>query len=223
MSQVVDFQVSWLNPSVITGPSTAVQYFPRPSGSLFSATPLSASRNFPSNSGFLTPSATSAAGQLAVPSHNRLNGQLFTVVATGVVTSGGNAASETVEIALYANTSSNLNAPSYMKIATTGAVALNPTFDGVANSWYLKAELEGDSLSGIVGGVQTAVYSGSLVNGTPKATIALSSINFDAATAGVGGPGNGVAPPFGLVVGVQFSQSSSGNTAYLYQFQIIQF
>jgi hypothetical protein len=127
----------------------------------------------------------------------------------GNVVSGSGAASETVECALYAQTSATLTSPSYTKIATTGAVNLNPTVDGVTNDFNLKVNLFGTTGSGIVGGNYIAIYSGVLKNTPPTVLTAnLSSINF------------GSAAPFGLVVGVTFNTSNAGNSANLYQFSI---
>lgn len=204
---IADFQVNGLAPSTVGGSSTAFQYFPRLLGSGF-------------NTISVAPSPTSAVGQLAVPGDNKLNGQQFQVLASGNVVSGSGAASETVEIALFAQTSSNLASPIYTKLCTTGAVQLNPTVDGVVNNWALEADLIGDTGSGIVGGIQYAIYSGVLENGTPKAlTNNLSGISFGAAVSATNAaPTANV--PFGLVVGVQFNQSNANNKANLYQFQI---
>jgi hypothetical protein len=193
---VVDFGVNGQFPSVIGGTGTTVKYFPRLLGSSIGVQSVA-------------PSATSNAGQLAVEGTNRLNGQLFYVYATGSVVSGSGAASEGVEIALYAQTAAPGASPSYTKIATTANVALNPTVDGVANSFSLSAQLYGDSASGILGGFYLAQYSGVVKNSSPKALEAnLSSINF------------ATEPPFGLVVGVTFNVSNAGNSASLYQFRI---
>lgn len=204
---IADFQVNGSAPSTVGGSSTSVQYFPRLLGLGF-------------NTISTAPSSSSAVGQLAVPGDNRLNGQQFSVLASGNVVSGSGAPSETVEIALYAQTSAILSSPSYTKIATTGAVQLNPTLDGVVNPWFIEADLQGDTASGIVQGIQYAMYSGTLENSTPKALTAnLSGISFGAAATAVNAaPTTNV--PFGLVVGVTFNQSNSGNKATLYQFQI---
>jgi hypothetical protein len=191
-----DFQVNGLNPSVVSASSSSVQYFPRLLGSSIGVQSVA-------------PSATSSVGQLAVPGSSRLNAQVFSVIAAGTIVSGSGAPSETVEIAMYAQTAAVGAAPSYTKIATTGAVNLNPTTDGVVNNFYLDVQMLGDSASGIVGGSYKAVYSGAQKNTPPTVLTAnLSAINF------------ATEPPFGLVVGVTFGSANSGNIAKLYQFQL---
>src|SRR5208282_271391 len=129
-----DFQVNGLNPSVVSASSSSVQYFPRLLGSSIGVQSVA-------------PSATSSVGQLAVPGSSRLNAQVLNVIAAGTVVGGSGAPSETVEIALYAQTAAVGASPSYTKIATTGAVNLTPTVDGVVNNFYLDVQLLGDTAS----------------------------------------------------------------------------
>jgi hypothetical protein len=189
-----DFQVNGLNPSVVSAASSSVQYFPRLLGTSIGVQSVA-------------PSATSALGQLAVPGSSRLNAQQFSVVAAGTVVSGSGAPSETFTVRLYANTGT-ITSPSYTALTANTAVNLNPTVDGVANNWWLKVDLLGDSASGIVGGTQQFVYSGVVEQATAALTNNLSAINF------------ATEPPFGLVVGVTFNSANSGNIAKLYQFQL---
>jgi hypothetical protein len=189
-----DFQVNGLNPSVVSASSSAIQYFPRLLGTSIGVQSVA-------------PSATSALGQLAVPGSSRLNAQKFSVVAAGTLTSGSGAPSETATIVIRANTGT-ITSPSYTTIATSGAIALNPTVDGVVNNFWISLDLLGDSASGIVGGTQQCVYSGVVEQTTAALTANLSGINF------------ATEPPFGLVVGVTFNSANSGNIAKLYQFQL---
>jgi hypothetical protein len=171
-----------------------------------------------------SPSSKNATGQLAVPGHNRLNAQVFTIIAAGEVVGGSGAPSEVVEIAMYAQTSSQPSAPSYTKIATTGAVNLNATVDNVYQLWSFNVTLLGSNDSGIVQGYQTVMFDGIIEKSNAPLTNSLSGISFDANNAATlnstGGPGTNVAPPFGLVMGVTFGSASAANTAYLYQFQL---
>lgn len=156
------------------------------------------------------PSETSAAGQLAVPGSNSLNGRWFTVMAGGTFGSDTGDPSATVQIGLYANTNTVIGsgniAPTYTLLGSTGASTPSPL--GIVNSWALKFDFFGDSNSGLVIGAYKAIVAGSLANGTPAATVALSGINL----------GNPL--PFGLIVGVTFGTSDATNTASLMQFQI---
>jgi hypothetical protein len=226
MDVLSDFQVNSLNPSVVNGNTTNWQYFTRPQASLLPGTVLSAASlpiffGIPSAA---TPSAANATGQLAVPGRNKLNAQVFNVIAAGEVVSGSGAPSEVVEIAMYAQTGAQVATPAYTKIATTGQVQLNPTADGVYQLWSFNVTLLGSNHSGLVQGYQTVVFGG-VVEKSNVATVGLSGISFDANTGGIpsssmGGAGTAVAPPFGLVMGVQFGSANAGNIANLFQFQL---
>ena len=155
------------------------------------------------------PSESNASGQLAVPGSNSVNGRWFTVLAGGTFGNDTGDPSATVEIALYANTNTVIGlvaSPNYVKVGTTGS--LTPSPFGIVNSWVLKFDFFGDSNSGLAIGTYKAIVSGSLANGTPAATVALSNINF------------GSPIPFGLVVGVTFGTSDATNTASLMQFEL---
>lgn len=226
MDVLSDFGVNGINPSVVNASTTRVQYFARPSASFVAKGSVG---YFGNSAASPTPSATSAVGQLAVPGRNKLNGQVFNVIAAGDVVSGSGTASETVEIALYAQVTPGTS-PSYTKIATTGSVGLAPTVDGIYYSWLIDVALQGTSASGIVGGYQFVVYNGAVEQAGVTLTATLSGINFDNGYLGsygglsagsYGGAGSTVAPPFGLVVGVTFSSANSGNVANLYQFQLL--
>lgn len=206
MSVIADFQVNGLFPSVVGGTGTLVKYFPRNvafnAGATWVASPA-------------TPSATSPLGALWVPGDNKLNAQQFNVRASGTFIAGASAGSETVTVKLYAVTGT-LAAPVYTALASTTAFA--PTVDGVQHSFAIAALLEGDTLSGVVGGIQTVLVDGALNNSTPKnSDNTISGINF-----GVGNTALSLfGAPFGLVVGVTFSVSNAANSANLNQFQVI--
>jgi hypothetical protein len=197
MSVIRDFQVNGLNPSIVGGLGTTVKYFPRILGTAG-----------PNGGQSVAPSSSSAAGQLTVPGNNELNGQWFNILLGASVVAGAGAASETAELALYANTGT-VTSPSYTKIATTGAVTINPIADGVPVNTALNVSLFGDSNSGLVRGIQTGIKAdGTLL--TPAALTAnLSGINMAAI------------PPFGLVAGITFSVGAAGNSASLFQFQAV--
>jgi hypothetical protein len=196
MTVINDFQVNGLFPSIVSTLSTVQQYFPRLLGSSIGVQSVA-------------PSATSAAGQLVVPGNNELNGQRFSVLVGGSVVGGASAASTNVTIILRANTGT-VASPSYTTIASTGAVALNPVNDGVAENFFMKVQLFGTTASGVV-------------SGTQESTLSTTRVAAGALTADLSGINLGLATPFGLVVGVAFSVASTGspNVASLNQFQIV--
>jgi len=191
MSVINDFLVNGLNPSTVGGTGTTVKYFPR----LFGGFDVQST----------APSASSAVGQLVVPGNSTLNGQWFNALVGGNIQSGVADSSVTVEVALYAQTSATLSSPSYTKLATT--VALTAPLASPYYSFALKVSLFGDSKSGVVRGSQYAILGANNVT-TASLTNNLSGINFASAV------------PFGMVVGVTFTNTDAGNNANLYQFQI---
>jgi hypothetical protein len=199
MTVIGDFQAGVLSPSIVSTLSTSQQYFPRVLGT-----------NGPNGGQSTAPSATSAAGQLAIPGNSELNGQNFSVLIGGSVVAGAADSSTNVTIILRANVGT-VASPTYTTIASTGAVALNPIADGVAENFFMKVDLFGTTASGIVSGTQTSTLSTTRV-AAGALTADLSSINF------------GSAVPFGLVVGVLFSvaQTAAPNVASLNQFQLVQ-
>lgn len=188
-----DFQVNGLFPSSVGGTGTTIKYFPRPVG-------VGSTFNTPSTA----PSSSSASGQLVVPGNNELNGQQFTVQASGTIGNDTGDPSGTFDVTVYANTGT-VTAPNYIVLATTGI--FTPTIPG-AQSWAIRINLEGDSLSGLCGGDYAAYVNGAKQGTPPTATAVLSGINFASAS------------PFGLVVGVQFGTSDASNKATLTQFSI---
>jgi hypothetical protein len=196
MPVIGDFQSNGVSPSVVSTLSTAQQYFPRTLGTSIGVQSVA-------------PSATSAAGQLSVPGNSSLNGQRFSVLIGGSVVAGAGDSSTNVTITLRANTGT-ISSPSYTTIASTGAVALNPVADGVAENFFMLVDLFGTTATGIVSGTQQSTLSTTRV-AAGALTADLSGINF----------GNAV--PFGLVVGVAFSvaQTAAPNVATLNQFQIV--
>lgn len=194
MSVINDFLVNGAYPATVGGTGTAVKYFPRVLGTAG-----------PTGGESVAPSATSSSGQLVVNGFNELNGQWFDVLVGGEVTSGAADSSVTAEVALYANTAALGVAPSYTKIATTGAVTLS--LAGTSYNFSLYASMFGTTDSGVVRGLQYSIL-GTTQNAWAALTNNLSSINF------------GSSAPFGLVVGVTFASSDAANAAKLYQFQI---
>lgn len=195
MQVITGYQVNGSVPATVGGTGTAVKYFPFVPGPS-----IGVNRT--------TPSSSSSNGQLKVPGNNRLNGQKFQIDVSGYITTGSGIACPNVTVALYAQTNIQTDGhnPVYTAIATTGAVAAGAL---VNEPFNIKLEAEGDSVSGMVQGVQTDLYAGILRNSSPKAIEnLLANINFNADV------------PFGLVVGVTFSVSSADNLGVLTQFTL---
>jgi hypothetical protein len=178
-------------PSTVGGTGTTRKYFPNVPGPSIGVSNL-------------TPSSTNAKGQLNVLGSNKLNGQVFTIDVVGAVSIDPTISCPAITIDLQANTGT-LASPTYTTIATTGAVTAG-NFDG--EPFRISANFSGDSISGQLQGTYSALFNGSLVNSTPKASTTLSGLNFV------------TEPVFGLVVGVTFSVSGTNNLAYLYQFTL---
>lgn len=196
MTVINDFQVNGLFPSTIGTVGTAKVYFPRLLGNSIGVESVA-------------PSASSAKGQLVVPGNGSLDGVNFDVLIGGSVVGGAGAASTNVTITVEANTGTEAT-PVYTILASTGAVALNPVNDGVAENFSIKLNLFGTSASGVVSGTQQSILSTTRV-AAGALTNSLSGINMKAAN------------PFGLVIGVTFSVATGTvvpNVASLNQFQI---
>lgn len=189
---LTNYAVNGSTPSTVGGTGVGIKYFPNLPGASIGVNNT-------------TPSSTSANGQMTVPGSNRLNGQYFTVNAAGNFEVGAGGTCPTVTIALYAN-KGTVTSPSYTTLATTTAITAQ-NLTGTFYPWYLQVSLQGDSGSGIVQGKfnyqvdATASVSNTLTNN-------LSGINF------------ATEPPFGLVIGITFSVSETGNSANLYQFSL---
>jgi len=105
----LDFQVSSLKPSVVSGLGTSVKYFARPLGSTITSGQPS------------TPNASNANGALWIPTGPAFNGKLFNVNVAGTFGSDTGDPSGTVLVKLYAVTGS-LTSPIYTALASIGTV-----------------------------------------------------------------------------------------------------
>jgi hypothetical protein len=200
---IANYNVNGAFPSTVGGTGVAIKYFPNIPGASIGVNNV-------------TPSATSANGQLAIPSNNRLNGQYFTVLASGDFEVGSGGACPSATIALYANVGTILT-PSYVTLATTGAITTQ-ALTGAFYPWYIVCDLQGSTNSGIVQGKFASMVDGtSVVSAT--LTNNLSGINFNGASPATPA-GLVMQPPFGLVIGITFSVSEPGNSANLYEFQV---
>ena len=144
-------------PSTVGGTGTSVKYFGRNAAFAAGATWTSPA----------TPSSTNASGLMVVPGDLKLNGQVLEVVASGAFfPSSAISSSETVTVALYAVTGT-ITSPTYTQLASTGAFA--PGVDGLWYNFTIRANMQGNNDSGIVGGNYSAVVNNTVANSTPKA------------------------------------------------------
>ena len=200
MSQVLtQYQVNGSNPSTVggSGIGTSIAYFPNQPGPSIGVANV-------------TPSATSAKGQLLVPGSNRLNGQPFHVLASGNFEVGAGGSSASVTITLRANTGT-VSSPVYTTIAASNAFA-GEGLDGVFYPWQMDVLIQGDSQSNLIQGSYTTQFDNAAVTSTTALNSSLSTLL----------PANAFAnePPFGLVLGVTFSASETGNSANLFNFAL---
>ena len=197
MATFANYQVNGANPSTVGGTGVTAKYFSAPSGNFTSGVSVA-------------PSSTNAKGQLAIRGDNQLNGQLFTVTASGDVEVGNGGACPSITIDIQANTGT-LVTPVYTTIATTGAITVQANTN-VLYPWFLKAAIIGTTGAGTISGS----YSGSIDNSNVSVTAlssVLSGLDFSGATSPI------IGVVFGLVVRVTFGVSETGNKANLYMFE----
>lgn len=198
MAVVNQWNVNGSNPSTVGGTGITAKYFGQPSG------------NFTAGAS-TTPSSTNAFGQLAIRGDNELNGQQFSVQASGNFEVGPGGACPAVTIDMVANTGT-ITTPIYTVLATTGAITVQ-TNVGVFYPWQIEIVANGDTQSGILSGYQT-----STVDNTLKSPVALSNT-----LSGLNFGGNVIfpgAPVFGVVMRVTFSVSEPGNAANMFMFNV---
>lgn len=133
-------------------------------------------------------------GHISCPGFNQANGQLLVVEACGNIKSAS-----AFEIGLYGMV--NLGTPILMARA-----AFSPERD--TESWFLRADLFGDSDSATLGG-KFNIQSLRLLD-SPGYIYSLSDINFASEE------------PYSLVLGVKFSLSDAKNKASMFQFRLLQ-
>jgi hypothetical protein len=210
MSVIASYLINGANPVTVGGTGTGVLYFqPPPSQNLWNVGATGVNTSSTSNQIGGTVSATNATGQLSVPGRSILNGQKFTVTASGNLLFGTGEASTTCTIRVYANTGTfpaAYTSPTYTDLCGTSFQVANAPLDNVYLPWTISLDFEGDTLSGILQVVKSGIVNGSVV--AAAADTALTGISFASE------------PAFGLVVGVQFGASISGNSANMYQFQV---
>lgn len=208
MQVIQDFGVNGAFPSTVGGTGTAIKYFGRNAAFAAGATWTSPA----------TPSSTSAAGALIVPGDLKVNGQVLDIVASGAfLPSSAITSSETVSVGVYAVTGTQ-SAPVYTLLADLNG-GFAPGTDGIWYNFYFDIELQGNNRSGIVGGMYTSVVNNTVERNNVQLQNSLTGISYGNITNSNAQPGS-LGGPFGLVVGVTFSQSDAANKAELYEFSI---
>lgn len=212
------YAVNGLSPSTVGGTGTGLFYFPSPPTlNVWNSGAPGVNTNVSSNQQGGTPTSTNYTGQLSIPGNSVLNGQKFTVVASGNVLFGAGEASTTATIKVNANTGS-IATPVVTDLLGTSIQLSNQALDGVYYPWSVQLDFVGDTLSGILQITKSAIVNGTLTGAT--SVTSLTGINFggQGAASSVGTAAGASNFVIGLGVGVQFGASNSANAANLYQF-----
>lgn len=206
MGVIKSYLINGANPVTVGGTGTGVKYFANVPGANAwnsGASGVNTGINGLQTQG-QTPSASSNAGGLQVPGNNELNGQLLRVTASGNILFGSGEASTTGKVGLYLSKDLSTATPTYNTLIEL--TLSNQAQDSVYYPWSLVADLQGDTLSGILSIVKSGQMNGTVT--TPTQVTALTGISF------------ATDPAFVLVVGVTFGASNAGNSANMYQFQV---
>lgn len=229
MGVIVEYLINGASPVTVGGTGTTIKYFGGPPGAnLWNAGAPGVNTGQSSNQRGFVPSATTNLGALAVPGNNELNGQLFTVRASGNILFGAGEASTTGIITLALSNALATAPPNYQTLNTL--TLTNQANDSVYYPWTIAVDLQGDTFSGILQAWKT---DNSMINGVAGASGVsgpFTGINF----VGLGAPPliqppytgfaeplpSFPAPAFFLVVGVTWGVSNALNTANMYEFQV---
>ena len=170
-------------------------------------------------------------GYLYIPGNGASNGQRLSVRATGNFQVGYGTACPNVTIGLYSVTFAG-NVPSGTPTINATPVLISSsitaqTADQIAYPFSLVCDLAGDGTGtagpGNIGDVVNTNGSG-LVQ-TLSGAIVVDGVNTNATaglTSGLTGINFSSSVPFALLMGITFSQSDSGNSATLFQFDLSQ-
>ncbi|MGA8984352.1 MAG: hypothetical protein WB470_16870 [Candidatus Acidiferrales bacterium] len=145
-------------------------------------------------------------GYLPIPGNNVSNGQSFTVRAAGNFAVGD--VTSAVRMSLFPVTFiSNFSTASIVPVPVFSLIAVGLANINTPYPWMLRIDLCGDTGSGLVQAQAAFGLMDGQTGGTPSSIVSgLSGINFS----------NSI--PYGLVIGVAFTESNAGNTANCYQF-----
>jgi hypothetical protein len=222
MAIFANYAVNGNNPSTVGGAGTGLFYFPSPpSANAWNAGAVGVNTAISSNQQGGTPSATNYTGQLSVPGRGILNGQRFSVSASGNALFAVGEASTTATIKINLN-NGTIATPVITDLLGTSVQLSTSTAgsgsDNVYYPWSVVLTFEGDSQSGVLQISKTAIVNGVLI--APTAVTAVTGINFYPGQQPPFSAGFVPEYAFGLAVGIQFGASAAGNSANLFQFQL---
>ena len=212
---IANLLINGLSPVVVGGTGVSLKLFPS----------VPNAPAFPIVAGGAPTSIAAKNGYVFVPGNGAANAQRLSVRASGNFTVGGDVASPAFTIGLYAATF----------VGSVGTVISTPILSATAAGstdtggfttyypWSLNADLIADGVT-----AQGNQLVNSAVPGSGLATLISGSVQIDGANtnatagliSGLTGINMGASIPFGLVVGVTYGSSGSGNLAAMYQFDI---
>ena len=187
---IAQLLVGGASPVTVGGTGTSAKYFPAVPGASIGV-------------------ASANVGYVYIPGNSAVNGQTLYVDVCGSYTlDPTDSSSPTVLIELVGTKNPTAASPTYTVLATTGSVSSSGI--GVASdNFNIGLRMFGDSVSGLVSGVYTAVMNNALKSSPPTIiTNPLTGVNFAANE------------PFALAVRITFSVTGAANSASLYQFDL---
>lgn len=206
MQTINQLNVNGSNPSTVGGTGTTQKIFPYVPGPSIGVAATATSPYY-------------GVGAIALPGSARLNGQQFTISASGNFEVGSGGTCPSVTFVLLAATSlANLKAGTYTQLGTSGAITTQ-NLTGTFYPWLLNFDLQGDTASGVVQGngyfqvdgtwAPTTVGNGAVgIMGTTTGFNQLSGVSFTNENTVF------------FAVGVTYSVSESGNSANMYEFKL---
>lgn len=230
MAIAIRYQISVANPSTVGGTSGSLQYFSsNPPQNLWNVGATGVNTPQQSSQLGMVPSSSSSVGMLPFDASGfKLQGGRFRLYASGVAscTTGTPTVTPIVQIVTpNASTGSIYVSPVYSTFLdgnASGALTANkPLAFTMAGDLYF--DPSSGTLSGIQSWIHTAAASGSGGSNSGAPWAALTAVTGLSASSPSGTVGyDGSQPGFGFVAGVTFSAGSTGNSASLYEFAIIQ-
>lgn len=228
MSVVAQYQISASNPSTVGGTSGSLQYFfSNPPQSLWNSGATGVNAPVTNTQLGQVPSSTSGLGMLPFDAAGfKLQAGRFKLVASGFasVTTGTPTLTPIVQIVTpNVTTGSIYTSPVFSTLLGNTASSAMAASDGLAFS--IEGDLYFEPNSGTLSGYQTwqivaKTGGGTAVTQVPVFITAIQGLVVSSPSGTVGNDGSN--PGFGFVCGVTFSAGSTGNSASLTEFKIIQ-
>ena len=216
MGVIAQYQVSVANPSIVGGTSAVLQYFTsNPPQSLWNSGVTEVNAPITNTQLGQTPSSTSALGQLPfdVVAY-KLQGGRFRIYASG--TASATASTPTLTPIIQYN-KGTIATPSYVTLAGNVASGAFVNADPQVG-WSVAFDGMYDPAAQSIYGMMCYQF-GSQTSGATSSGAAWAMITVIQGVAPVGTP---LASQQGFVVGVTFSAGTTGNSASLYEFKIVQ-